>query len=98
MQRFERFRRAVGLSLEQGARLWAEGIHSPEEFLERAVREDGREGLRGLLRMDACRLEALLRTASSLSDEGDPPVAAIGTRSGAADQVRGIRREGVERV
>lgn len=48
---FERWRRTVGLSLELAARLWAEGIRSPESLLGQA---GDPEGLAALCRRTGC--------------------------------------------
>lgn len=91
MKRFGLFRRTVGLCLDQAARLWAEGVRSPEEFLCLAAHQDGRAALRRLLGVDGERLETLVAAARGFVGRGTrgarPTVAR--NSSGAAPSLNG---------
>ena len=69
MVEFERFRKSLGLSVEQAARLWAEGVRSPAGFLERAGTAEDRPILARCLGVRGGRLAALLGVAEAFLDQ-----------------------------
>ena len=68
MERFEQWRRSAGVSLELAARLWAEGIRSPETLLVRASNEEGRTALHRCAGCDELQLLVLVRAAQSFRE------------------------------